>query len=149
MTKLKEIGCFSIDSEKSTTSNGGHWSGSVLFIGGIFSFIILWIIFGTTNNIPLYGMVVAVIGGTIVCFTTEHVPSFRIMLNDNSKKYPCCVTYSNIIITKDIDEMTKTIQCQIDSFTKMANEKISENYEQKRINSCINDIEQKIITRIK
>ena len=81
-------------------------------------------------------------------FTSKNVPAFRITLNDNSKKYPN-ISYSDIIITKDIDEMTKRIQQKVDNYTKMANEKIAENYEQKRINSCINDIEQKIVTRIK
>ena len=148
MTRLKEIGCFSIDSEKSTTSNNGHWSGPILMILGIVLFAVLAIIYGTNNLTPIASLLISVIGGTVLMFTSKNVPAFRITLNDNSKKYPN-ISYSDIIITKDIDEMTKRIQQKVDNYTKMANEKIAENYEQKRINSCINDIEQKIVTRIK
>jgi len=148
MTRLKAIGCYSIDSENSFTCNAGHWSGWAIVIFGSITQVVLSVIYGTKSSIPALGFLISIIGVIVVLFTAKNVPAFKISLNDNSKKYPY-IDSETVIITKDIDKMAVMVQNKIDYFTKIANNKILESKEKQRTESCMNDLEQKIITRIK
>ena len=146
MTQLKEIGDYSIESIHSITESGGNVWAWLIAVVGLILFVASILI--SNYNCGVLGTIMFLCGFVGAYITNTKVPAFCICLKDKSDKYHS-IDSCHIGVTKDVDEMTKRVQKEVDRLTNIANEMIAKSKEKERIEFCMMSIEEQVKGMIK